>query len=320
MDKSIWTIIVTFNNERYIRECLGSLAISNISTTVVVIDNASSDDTVSIIKNEFPQVKLIESEQNLGFGRANNIGIEMAYNNGADYVFLLNQDAWVEESSLNSLIDVLESNSNYGIVAPVQFNENWTEVEYQFARYLKADYTQNYQDDLETGELKNVYEARFLNAAAWMISRKAISIIGGFDPLFFMYGEDDNYIDRLHYHSFKLGLVPSSRVAHARHNASEISRPTQSMSEEAMKRIKKFEVQIKVKLLNPNLGYEDIKNSVLTDLNRKVVSTCVKLNWKHCYQYNRIRKSIKSLQSVIVNHRNQAIESGAAFLNLDKNG
>ena len=70
--------------------------------------------------------------------------------------------------------------------------------------------------DLVTGDLKQYYEVPFVNAAAWMISRRCIDKIGGFDPIFFIYAEDTNYVNRLKYHNESISIIPSSFIHHDR--------------------------------------------------------------------------------------------------------
>ena len=92
----ILVIIVSYNFERWIDRCLGSLRESVHPVDTVVIDNCSSDSTTQLIEQRYPEVRLIKNKENLGFGRANNIGMEIAISEGYDAVFLLNQDAWID--------------------------------------------------------------------------------------------------------------------------------------------------------------------------------------------------------------------------------
>ena len=80
----VYTIIVTYNGDKWIEKCLRSLRDSTLSLSVLVIDNASTDKTVNIVKEQFPEFQLIETGANLGFGKANNIGLEMALQKNAD--------------------------------------------------------------------------------------------------------------------------------------------------------------------------------------------------------------------------------------------
>ena len=92
----IFVIIVTYKGNQWYERCFTSLRNSEYPVQTIVIDNASNDGTVEYIRENFPEIYLIESEENLGFGRANNIGMRYALDHGCDYVFLLNQDAWIK--------------------------------------------------------------------------------------------------------------------------------------------------------------------------------------------------------------------------------
>ncbi len=123
----IYAIIVTYNGMHWYDRCLGSLRESEIPVDTIVIDNASSDDSVAYIKEHFPEVHLIESKENLGFAKANNIGMRKALDDGADYVFLLNQDAWVERNTLTELIKSFRDNDSVGIAAPITLRFTWVQ-------------------------------------------------------------------------------------------------------------------------------------------------------------------------------------------------
>jgi GT2 family glycosyltransferase len=85
----IYTIIVTYNGEQYIRKCLKLLAESSLPTQIIVVDNASLDNTVDITLNEFPYVELIKNVENKGFGMANNIAMQLAMQRNVDLCFSL---------------------------------------------------------------------------------------------------------------------------------------------------------------------------------------------------------------------------------------
>lgn len=96
----IAVVILTYNPKKWLHKCLISLEQSTIDLNVIVVDNKSTDGTNHIIKNDFPDVTLVEAKENQGFGKGNNVGIKIAINIGADYVFLLNQDAWIEPDTI----------------------------------------------------------------------------------------------------------------------------------------------------------------------------------------------------------------------------
>ena len=81
----IYCIVITYNGSKWIDKCFGSLVSSTIPLDIIAVDNGSSDGTLEIIHQKFPEVNTIEAHQNLGFGSANNVGIKKAYDAGADY-------------------------------------------------------------------------------------------------------------------------------------------------------------------------------------------------------------------------------------------
>ncbi|GAA3571925.1 glycosyltransferase family 2 protein [Snuella lapsa] len=212
MDVSVSVIIVTYNGMKWIHKCLASCKAYDI----IVVDNNSTDGTVRFIQENYPLVKLIQQTENLGFGAANNIGISYAINEGVDYVFLLNQDAYLQEDAIENLIAIHKKHPEYGILSPLQFNGNGSSFDRNFSYFLAYDKNKQFYFDAVINNLGDIYEVPFVNAASWLISRSTIKLIGGFDPIFFHYGEDDNYCQRVIYNKLKIGVVPSSVVWHDR--------------------------------------------------------------------------------------------------------
>lgn len=209
----IFVIIVTYKGHQWYERCFTSLRDSEYPIQTIVIDNASNDGTVEYIREHFPEIHLIESEENLGFGRANNIGMRYALNHGCDYVFLLNQDAWVESNTLSELVRIAEKNQEYGILSPIHLNAERTRINVLIG--LGNGYrNERFLSDLYLDSVQDLYETNYVNAAAWLLPRKILEIVGGFDPIFHHYEEDDNYLDRVIFHKFKIGICPSSRIIH----------------------------------------------------------------------------------------------------------
>src|SRR5271157_3260875 len=110
-------IIVTWNIMRTIRECLKSLEYlrHDSGAEIIVVDNASFDGTPDVIQNEFPHVKLVRSSDNLGFARANNVGIRQST---GKYVCLINSDVVVPEGCLEKLVRYMDENPDIGMLGP----------------------------------------------------------------------------------------------------------------------------------------------------------------------------------------------------------
>ena len=212
----VFAIIVTYKGRQWYDRCFSSLQESTIPVEIVVIDNASGDGSVDFIQGRFPQIKLICSDKNLGFGQANNLGMRYALDNGCDYVFLLNQDAWVEPDTIEKLIDIHSRNRDYGILSPIHLTPDKYSIEKGLLTYLDDYKTTDraFFEDLYFDRVKDLYQSSFINAAVWLLPRITLETVGGFDPIFFHYEEDDNYLQRVLYHNLKVGICPLATAIH----------------------------------------------------------------------------------------------------------
>lgn len=218
MQVKLLVIIVTYNAMQWVERCFSSLEKSSIQNDVFVVDNGSSDGTQGYIKNNYPTVIFKQSETNLGFGKANNVGLQYALDNHYDYVYLLNQDAWVMPDTFEELIKVQQENLDYGILSPMQLQGNGKNFDKNFRNFtLYRSLNDVFPiDDFYFNDLKEVYEVDFVMAAHWLISVDCLKKVGGFSPTFPHYGEDDNYIQRARYFNYKIGVVPIANAIHDR--------------------------------------------------------------------------------------------------------
>lgn len=208
----IAAIIVSYNFRHWIDRCLGSLRRSTHPIDIIVVDNNSQDDTVQTILQQYPEVRLIRNRENIGFGAANNIGIKWAMQNGYDAVFLLNQDAWIEPETIGTLSRLIAENPQYGIISPVHLNGlGGNFLDHGFATYIGT-----FRKDLLPE--KGLVAATFINAAFWFIPLKVLREVGGFSPLFYLYGEDKDFVNRLKYHHYLIGYSPLVSGCHDREN------------------------------------------------------------------------------------------------------
>ena len=209
--RKVCVVIVSYNFEPWIDKCLPSVLASSIPTTIMVIDNYSSDNTVARIQQDYPQVLLIENKENLGFGKANNVGLTYALKNNYNYAFLLNQDAWIEKQMLEKLIIASEANPNFGIISPVHLSSDGTSLDHGFAQYSKKKTLEDMPQPSS-----QLVELPFVNAAFWLLPIDTVKSIGGFSPLFYHYGEDRNYLLRTAFHNYKTGYLPIALATHDR--------------------------------------------------------------------------------------------------------
>ena len=146
---NIYTIIVTYNGMRWADACFGSLRGSTVPLHTVVVDNGSTDGTPQRIAERFPEVHLIRSDENLGFGRGNNAGIRYALGQGATHFFLLNQDAWIYPDTVERLLGAEDDRS--GILSPVHLDGSAERMDEAFKRYLFGDAAATRDDGLLLG-------------------------------------------------------------------------------------------------------------------------------------------------------------------------
>lgn len=215
---NIYIIIVTYNAMKWAGQCFSSLRKSSYPVSVIVVDNGSTDGTQEYIQKNFPEVDFIQSPENLGFGRANNIGIEKAYKEGADFFYLMNQDAWIFENSLEELLQSYGNHPNkeeIGILSPMHLDGSEKLLDRHFENYLSRNAKENRMiSDLFLGNTKELYEIEFVNAAHWFLPKETVEKVGGFNPFYFHYGEDYEYVNRVLFRKKKIFVCPNSRVVH----------------------------------------------------------------------------------------------------------
>lgn len=216
----VFTIIVTYNGSRWIEKCLAHLYNSSMATNVVIVDNNSTDDTTKIIEEQFSgqSFMLFKTARNFGFGGGNNIGIEYALKAGADYIFLLNQDAYVEPGCIGKLVETLEKHKDYGILSPLQLDSSGEQPDPAFKKYMQASVAEEEIKKIIATRNCGIIPVRFVNAAAWMIPVPALRKTGVFHPAFAHYGEDNHYCSRMQYHGYKTGIDCEAAVIHDRGN------------------------------------------------------------------------------------------------------
>lgn len=210
----VYFVIVTYNGAKWIKKCLESIFDADTPVDVFVIDNGSNDGTQEIIKKNFPKVDLIQSERNLGFGAANNIGIAAALEQGAKYIFLLNQDTYFFKCSLKSLISQINSDKKIGVISPIHLAGDEKNLDFFFAKCLRPENTPAILGDFFKNEIGELYESQFVNAAAWFVKADVFRKWGGFHPVFEHYGEDDEFIMRITKNGLRLFISSQNIIVH----------------------------------------------------------------------------------------------------------
>lgn len=213
---AIYVVIITYNGIGCIDACLQSLE-GESGLIVHVLDNCSTDGTGEHVSVAYPWVRLTRLGRNLGFGQANNLGITEALESGADFVLLLNQDTWVPPGAITGLAKCIWDDPSIGACSPLQCTADLLHPDPTTLSAYIQPYAKDYLADIIAGQIRPFYRVYGMNAAVWLVRSNVFRIAGGFDPLFFMYGEDDDLLARWKHHSLAFALVPGVRVAHIRY-------------------------------------------------------------------------------------------------------
>src|SRR4051812_42399098 len=161
----VYVVVVTYNASRWLFKCLSSFKESNLQLNIVVVDNNSIDDTLTIVNDNFKEVTVIKNNCNAGFDSANNMGMKYALENDADFVFLLNQDAWVQPETLHNLIQVSTGYPDYYILSPIHLAGNEEQLDLNFSYYAGPAYCGQLFSDfvVRPQNLNKIYETSFVN-------------------------------------------------------------------------------------------------------------------------------------------------------------
>lgn len=196
-------------------ESLRQLAYPNFQ--VVVVDNGSGDDSVPRIADRYPEVDLVETGANLGFAGGCNVGIRRALEWGADYLWLLNSDTWVDANALTAMVELAERDPALGAVGSVICDQAAPE------RILAWG---GGWVDLRRGRPSHALapvagaELDYLTGASLLLRARALAEVGLLDERFFLYWEETDLCFRLRAQGWRLGVAADSRVWHRAPGAS----------------------------------------------------------------------------------------------------
>lgn len=174
---------------------------------LLVIDNNSPDGSGEELASKINAIELLRLPENIGYAGGNNAGFKIALNNSAEYVFVVNPDVRLPSDSLSRYIELLESDFTIGALNPIQLSSE-SLIDDSFARAVLAT-SQPYH-------LKGTRESITLFGAALMLPSRTLRTVGGFDPLFFAYGEEEDLCRRIRNRGLKLVVTPEAPVTHHR--------------------------------------------------------------------------------------------------------
>ena len=194
--KDLTIIIVTFNSSEVVGQCLSHLNATKYD--VVVVDNSSTDNTAQIVSEQFPQVKLIKSDQNLGYGRANNIGLRQAQ---TDFALILNPDAFMLEEDTEIALNVLKNNPDIALASPMVFH----------TEEASKDFVKSADDYAIVNFI--IGGVLFMNMK--LLKKIALKKSDFFDEDFFMFAEDNEISDRSLKNGYKNVSIKNAKAFHS---------------------------------------------------------------------------------------------------------
>ncbi|OGC94628.1 MAG: hypothetical protein A2W25_09390 [candidate division Zixibacteria bacterium RBG_16_53_22] len=210
-------IIVNYNGYVLTRDCLRSFgAVTYDRYTLIVIDNASRDDSIPRLQHEFPSVCYVKSDTNLGFTGGNNLGLAVAYEMNPDYVFFLNNDT-VVSANVFELAAFLDTNPDVGMVAPLTFYHENPMITSFGGGYLNRNtgsITFCNKGVRREEILNTVIYCSFLEGAAFMARTELVKRAGGFNEDYFLTAEESDLCVRITDMGYRLALITSCSVWH----------------------------------------------------------------------------------------------------------
>ena len=217
MEIIVSIITINYNGQKDTCELIDSLPLEDKSIEVIMVDNASKEDEATIIANRYPQVKVIRSEQNLGFAGGNNLGIKAAQ---GKYLFFINNDVILkpQTSDIRHLISRLETDDKIGAVCP-KIRFAWGDNPIQFAGYTTLSrYTMRNRSigfgESDKGLYDTAHPTPYAHGAAMMVKRKAIEKVGLMPECYFLYYEELDWSMMFTRAGYSIWYEPACTIYH----------------------------------------------------------------------------------------------------------
>ena len=209
----LFVIVLNYNGKDTLPACLASVYQSDYSNfEVVVVDNNSKDGSFEAAKNQFSRAHFIRSPQNIGFAKGNNLGLRFALEKFADFVLLLNNDAFLQKNTLSILLEAAQEKKSPAIFNPLIVNKNDQKIWFAGG---KIKWLQMKNVHLTKATAAKIYPTQYCTGCAMLVSKEIFKKIGLFDERYFLYYEDADFSVRALKAGFGLFICPSAKVSHA---------------------------------------------------------------------------------------------------------
>lgn len=216
-DSFVISIILNTNRREDTLECLRSLMHSSYSNhRAVVLDNHSTDGSVGAIRAAFPEVEIVKLEQNYGYAGNNNVGIQYALEQGADWVFVLNEDTILAEDCLSRLVETGESNAQIGIVGPMVYHHSAPNTIQTAGGRLGPRWEAWHlaEDEDDRGQYRDPHLVEWISGCGILVRRAVIEQVGMIDERYFYYWEETEWCLRAGRSGWQVVHVPQAKLWH----------------------------------------------------------------------------------------------------------
>ncbi|MFU0783662.1 MAG: Glycosyl transferase family 2 [Thermoanaerobacterium thermosaccharolyticum] len=217
MNPKVGIIIVNYNGEKYTNDCIKSVFKSSYQNyLVIVIDNASTDNSVKLLEEFNNKIVIIKNNENLGFSGANNIGIKYALENECEYVLLLNNDTEIDKELIKNMVDASIKNNN-AIISPKIYYYDEPNMIWSAGGGLnwKKGLSFHYgKDEIDKGQYDQQKEIDFATGCCILIHKSVFDKIGFLAEEYFLYFEDTDFCVRAKRAGIKIIYEPSARLWH----------------------------------------------------------------------------------------------------------
>ncbi len=214
----VYVLSLNWNGREYLEDFCSSILAQDYPTyKVALIDNASTDDSVLFVEQNFPNIEIIKNATNLGYAAGYNVGLKRAYEAGADYFFILNNDTIVPSDTLRNLVAVASRDSSIGFVTgKVYFNDDreMLQTAGRSDKWWKATVISVGQNEKDEGQYNVEKEYDYLDDVFWLVRKDVYGQLGGYDPEFFLYWEETDWCARVRGKGFRLLYTPTARIYH----------------------------------------------------------------------------------------------------------
>lgn len=212
----VYALVLNFGSYEDTLECVACLrATSYPALRILVIDNASPDGSGERLRAAMPAAEFLQLHRNTGYAGGNNVGMRLALERGAAHIFIVNPDVRLPPDAIAAYVETAASDATIGGINSLQVTDDKVTIDDYFRRGVLGDSAvrAEYAND---ATLPPVLEVKRLYGAALFLTRRAIETVGGFDPLYFAYGEEIDLCRRLRLHGFKLVVTRDCPVVHLR--------------------------------------------------------------------------------------------------------